>query len=218
MYREGLRKILFAGAMIYSNLVFATTTVALLDTGYNPSPNVKLCKYGHYDATTNRFGISPDSNGHGTIMAKTIAQYAKNTDYCIVIIKIFSIKNNKAVTYLNEGLIHAHNIYADVVNISFNGEGYSKTEHYWLKQLTNINTKVFVTVGNDSKNLDINCSSYPACYEDLPLVVVGAKGELVNTGKIIKQYEDYCTFDTCGSSNATAIATGKYVYSLRKRH
>lgn len=184
-----------------------------------------LCKDGHKDFTGT--GIK-DTNGHGTHIASIIMEYAKDADYCLVIVKYYDeTKHNNTETYLDAvAYLDGENI--QVVNISGGGPKILLREHLFIAE--NTKTKFFVAAGNDNKDLDKTCSYYPACYKKLKnKTVVGSKcntfkSKFSNYGTIINSWEcgeqvlgnlpDGTIGKYSGTSQATAIATGKYIYKL----
>ena len=196
--------------------------VVVVDTGIDlkdPRFADVLCKTGHKDFTGT--GLE-DTHGHGTHVVGLIKKYAKDANYCIVMVKWTNGKDENhyaAMRYL-------YKLHPDVVNMSLTGYGFNEDEYLVIKQ--NPMTEFVVAAGNNGVDLKKK-KVYPAVYGDfLPNVTtVGSLGENAerypssNYGLEFMQWEagenilSTCPyFTTCrktGTSMATAIATGKYV-------
>lgn len=203
-------------------------TVGIIDTGLDLNdPRFKrhLCKSGHADFSDQ--GIA-DTNGHGTHVTGLIISNAKNVNYCLVIFK-----------YFNESRSLSENMFAlvraleevkfqkiDIVNISSSGPGAYMPEYLAIK--TNTHSIFFVAAGNESNDMDLpEGKAYPAAYPLNNINVVGNLGKnnfkfpSSNYGSMVKYWElgeDIVstgivgTKKLTGSSQATAIKTGKYIY------
>lgn len=212
-----------------TRLVSSKIKVAVVDTGLNlkdPRFQSVLCPTGHKDLTGE--GIQ-DVHGHGTHMAGLIKQYAKDADYCLIIIKYFPGKNGPAAS-VYKAFQHAKDVGADFVNLSGGGIGPEQGESGVI--LDTPNTIFVVAAGNGAQNLDENCNYFPACYLFRNILIVGALGTngkrypISNYGNVVDAWElgenvlstlpngtGYLT----GSSIATAIHTGKLVYAKARR-
>lgn len=198
--------------LMFSSVCYAQlkiNRVALIDTGYNTQPMVNLCPDGHYDFVTNKEIIPSDTNGHGTYMARIIAANAEKP-FCIIVLKVFFASDIE--DSISKAILRAIKYKVDIINMSLNGAKPLKKEHNALRTALKSKIKIFVAAGNDGKNLDLDCSAYPACYKDLKLNVVGGFDSRSNTGSIITQFDEFCYEDICGTSVSTAIATGKYLW------
>lgn len=211
----------------------ATIKVAVIDTGFDFkstwSIQPKLCPTGHKDFTG--YGLN-DLHGHGTHIAGLIALNAKDSDYCLLIIKFYhteytSFEGTKLST---KAIKYAIDQKVDVINYSGGGVDPWAPEKQVVLKALNAGIKVIVSAGNNNSNLLVK-TYYPALY-DARIEVIGSKepnGErspFSNYGKAVTHYElgnkvlsilpngKYGTMN--GTSQATAIFTGKYVYKLNK--
>lgn len=212
-----------------TRLVTSKIKVAVVDTGLDlkdPRFQSVLCPTGHKDFTGR--GIE-DRHGHGTHMAGLIKQYAKDADYCLIIIKYFPYKKGTA-SPIYKALEHARDMGADFVNLSGGGKGAEIGEADAISSARN--TTFVVAAGNDSQNLDEKCDYFPACYYLRNVYVVGALGRngkrlsSSNYGSVVDFWElgenvlsalPEGTGYLSGSSIATAIHTGKLVYAKARR-
>lgn len=183
--------------------------VVVIDTGYSGVTN-KLCKSGHYDFTTKTPTIGSDSlyKQHGTYVVDTIVDTAKNHDYCIQIYKISFGKKNSELEYLL-ALSKAIKSNAEIVNISSTSSKYDSFEKLLLESSTK--TTFIAATGNDGKNLDKKCDTYPACYNLAKVYPVTSDSLQANKGSIAKLTADFCHKQFCGTSASTAIATGSVI-------
>lgn len=94
--------------------------VGVIDTGLDledPRFIGHLCYSGHSDFTGD--GIQDDM-GHGTHIVGLITKYARNSNYCLVILKYYG-KNLSNVPAYQAALREAIHQHLDVVNLSLNG-------------------------------------------------------------------------------------------------
>jgi len=194
-----------------------TIKIAVIDTGYN-GPLKHLCSTGHFDFTTQKNRVGEDLIGHGTKIVAAIEANAKNSDYCLLIYKVFG--TNPATPAIVLAIDYALKEKADVLNLSFEGPLPYQYEAKVISKALSRNVKVFVAAGNKNKNLNVNCNVFPACYPLKGLEVIGSlpiagvsKG---NYGAIVKHKENFCFDSICGTSISTAIATGKFVNNKGK--
>jgi subtilisin family serine protease len=199
--------------------------VAIVDTGMPPPMiNKYLCDMPHYDLTG--FGIT-DHNGHGTNIAFIIANRMNIKTHCLLIIKWWDTEKTSVGSALLAKAVKEYSALLDqirpaYVNLSLSGEVYISYEANVLKGLVKSGSVVSVAAGNEGRNLDEACISYPACYNiSAPnFHVVGARNTATgsieyysNRGRIVTDYEsgNACTFTQCfsGTSQATAQATAR---------
>lgn len=204
--------------------------VAILDTGLDLSDrrfSSTLCSDGHTDLTHTTI---KDTNGHGTHIAGLIQQYAKNSNYCLIIVKYWDDNSDQEthVKLFQEGLRYASTV-ANYVNISGGGPEYNTSEREVI--LSHPEVTYILAAGNNSSNIDKKDSSfYPASYNLHNTQVVGALTDtnemayFSNYGSIVKYWElGVGVMSTLpgnrwgsksGSSMSTAIHTGKIIYDL----
>jgi subtilisin family serine protease len=214
-------------ALLWSTAALATIKVAVIDTGIDPKykAQLPLCPSGHKDFTGT--GLE-DNIGHGTHIAGLIDLYAKGSDYCQIILKAYD-KSSKvdSLTSYQEALGEAIALDVDVINVSANGPGSSFKERWTVKKALDKGITVVVAAGNDATNLDVNCNTYPACYDPRIIVVgnktkTGQRAHSSNYGKIVKIYEvgedvESINGTLSGTSQSTAIVSGKAIALLAKR-
>jgi len=197
--------------------------VAVIDTGidlkYKNQAN--LCDSGHISLVPNE--TIQDYNGHGTNIAGLIKTHAKNTKYCLIIIKFYKNTDGpQNVMRLQLALLYALRIKPDIISLSGGGIGSNATEKLIITKILDSGIKMNVSAGNESMDLDKKCNYFPACY-DLRLTVIGAKDyNGSNFGQIVdfylQGYNQKGEFgqEMTGTSQATAIYTGKML-SVWKR-
>ena len=170
-----------------------------------------------------------DNLGHGTNISYIIADRLKDIDYCIIVIKVFDIKNQEVfgltpskVAFLY--LLTMGNI--DIINFSAGGRGDDHAEKILVSALIASNIKFISAAGNDFVNLDKDCYYYPACYNGVisvgNLMDNGKPAWSSNYGKRVTFWEwgtQVCGGGVCmtGTSQATAIHTAKEARELAKR-
>lgn len=220
-------KFLFIFLTLFISLPsYAQLKVAVVDTGLDISdPRFKsvLCKEEHHDVTNT--GLN-DNNGHGTHVAGLIKKYARDSDYCLLIIKYYSDGQSGPSAAFNSYYAFSYAVSkgADIVNFSSGGPTFSADEYNSI--LKGNNTIFIVAAGNDHKNLD-EVPYYPACYKLPNIYVVGNAFNKVpspnsNYGSIIDFWENgQDVISTLpggregkmsGTSMSAAIHTGKLIY------
>lgn len=200
--------------------------VVVLDSGLNLNDERfqgVLCKEGHMDFTGT--GLT-DTNGHGTHIAGLIKTFAKKAKYCLIIIKYYDehIPEKQRNAAYFDAIAYLDNYPIDVINISGGGNWSVLREHIFVMRHKEI--KFIVAAGNDHVNLDDNCKYYPACYKSKNIITVGAltkKGKKATTsnygnkitawelGEDVLSYGITGMIEMSGTSQATAIHTGKYL-------
>jgi|SRR5581483_5947526 len=205
----------------------------------NLGHQANLCKYGHKDFSADKkfskdYGtadpIPVDLNSHGTNIVGVIDQYAgPKKNYCIVVLKYFSEKHTgqQNLNSFTRAVKYATNIKAKFINYSGGGPNFDLEEYNAIEKFLNQGGKFIAAAGNEHSDLVKN-HYYPAVY-DPRIVVVGnrkkAKCKLTNdqcrsatsnygigvtrweVGEDVTAYGITMT----GTSQATAIATGKIV-------
>lgn len=198
--------------------------VGVLDTGLNLTDTrfkKYLCMDGHKDFTGK--GIQ-DNHGHGTHIAGLIAEYAKGSNFCLVILKYYDTDGENSMVAYMKALSVLHLLRLDFLNYSGGGNLGDVAEGVLIRD--NKEITFVVAAGNDNKNLDVDFF-FPASYNFKNIVVVGGLGKdrlkfsSSNYGKLITYWEIaedvYSTLPNGnygslnGTSQATAITTGKLV-------
>lgn len=201
--------ILFSFNMLYAN----TLKVAVIDTGLNLkySKYAHLCSSGHKDFTGEGFN---DTIGHGTNVTGLIVNTAKIEDYCIILLKAYSVKR----AYITEALEYAYSINVNVINISGGGFNPLEQERNIVEKILNSGITLVVAAGNNALDLDTNCNYYPACY-DSRIYVIGNYSNSSNYGTVVDSYydgENKTAFGVTlsGTSMSTAIFTGYLLQTI----
>jgi subtilisin family serine protease len=202
--------------------------IAIIDTGLDiQDPRFKNLICGYRDFTNT--GIQ-DNLGHGTHVAGLIKQYAKNKNYCFIVLKYFN-NYTESSNVINNALSKTYeSLYEfnpDVVNYSGGGP-FLEAESITVKDLSH--TQFFVAAGNENQNIDKE-PYYPAALKYPNITPVGAlagflKAPYSNWGNRVVWEQGDNILSTVpypidssgylymsGTSQATAIRTGKYIYA-----
>lgn len=216
-----------------------TLTVAVIDTGIDSISNKKLCKKGHKSFVSRLPDALSDENGHGTHVAGLIVKNAGDADYCLVAMKYYSWRNSPQVNFQNfkAALRYAINIKVDYINISGGGGNPDREEFELIQAALKKKIKVIVAAGNEDHDLSAHCDYYPACY-DPKIVIVGnlqstsnstlTRSPSSNYGSNVNRWEIGTELESdlpggklgtmTGTSQATAVATGKMIKARFKKH
>lgn len=198
--------------------------IGIIDTGFNVSRTSKavICPDGLVDLTGE--GVE-DTIGHGTHVTNLIADRLTIPNYCFIIVKYYKkdtlgsgLNTYKAFEYLSKQNV-------DVINYSSSG-GAVAGEKEILQEIVGKGINVFVAAGNQGRDLDLNCSSYPGCYR-IGINMIGNGTSLINRhstsnyGQVVTQWENGIAIEAeveegkrerlTGTSMATGIATAKWV-------
>lgn len=200
--------------------------IAIIDTGLNliNESDINLCSdYKRIDFTTDQDNV--DRLGHGTNISYIIADRLKGLDYCITVIKAFS-KSREDASVIIYSLSMAYNFITDnnydIVNLSFGGPDKIPFEEESILTLLEKNVKIFAAAGNEHMELtDNNCNYFPACYSKQIHTIGNITSKSSNYGEYVREWEDGTAiygggYKMTGTSQATAIATSKYVRKLLK--
>jgi subtilisin family serine protease len=207
--------------------------VAVIDTGFDTNSvwkhTPKLCNEGSFSFVKNE-DLS-DNHGHGTHITGLIHEYGLSVDHCFIILKYYSkyAQGNDNLTSSLDSIRQAIDYHADVINYSSGGNIKSDEECSLVKKALDLGIKFVAAAGNDGLNLDYT-SFYPAKCDSRVLVVEGTNkdGSRWPTsnygGNTIKELGvnvlsilpngQYGYMS--GSSQATAIVTGKMLKDLSK--
>jgi subtilisin family serine protease len=208
-----------------------TARVVIIDTGLDvEDPRFKdiLCKDVQALDFTGEGVV--DKIGHGTHVAGIIKEYAKDSNYCLTIIKYYTEENSGKQNLSNviEALKWVHLTKPKIVNFSGGGETWDNDEYEYIKNTPE--TTFILAAGNKRHNLDEDCDYYPACNRLKNIIRVGSLQEdgkrayTSNFGKIVTAWEigtnvkstlpDGRTGFKSGTSQATAKITGKFIYEI----
>jgi len=197
--------------------------IAVVDSGVNLDkyPNLKpyICKTGSKDFTG---GKNPFKDSliieHGTNIISILTKDLNPNKYCIVVVKYYDPKAGyDNMKQYQTALLYAIRFKIKYLNLSVSGDFYDQIEYRALNLAITKGIKVAVAAGNEEKNLDKDCHSFPACYkltiDSDNYVVIGNK--MSNYGKFVKKISYYKggTPILAGSSESTAYYLNKWILS-----
>ena len=202
--------------------------IAVIDTGFDISRaqgQPKLCKSGHYDFAAKK-AVVGFSSAHGTIVSSILAEGLEDVNYCIIAYNV-QVRGRVDMPSVYEALRRARREGVVAVNMSLEGVLHSFSEVRELELTARRGIATFIAAGNDNKNLDETCNSYPACYLVDNTYIVGAltvdprgKAQFSNYGSRVTIWkEGFYEFHgqyTEGTSFAAPRATSDYVLSLSR--
>jgi serine protease len=165
-------------------------TVAVIDTGISPVPDLKDTKFVKgYDFVNDRIEAYDDA-GHGTHVAGTIAQSTNNGygvagvayEASLMPLKVLAASGGGTVADIAEAIRYAADNGADVINMSLGGSGESKLMQEAIDYAHQKGVFLVAAAGNSSQN----SASYPARYPHVigvaALDSVGVKAPYSNFG------------------------------------
>ena len=223
-----------------TNVYSKKLIVAVIDTGFGYNKQSfkesHLCKYGHRDFTkdkkfTARFNtkekIPLDLNSHGTNVVGIIDKVAGKSNYCFVIVKLFSGPNgisDDKIAYEN-AIRYTIALNPDIINYSAGGTTFNQVEYIWIKKYLDRHSIFITSAGNNGQELGVNGNVfYPAMYDSRICVVGnieknGKRHSMSNYGNLVNFWEfgvnvkAFGITDT-GTSQATAVHTGRVIKEL----
>jgi serine protease len=143
-------------------------TVAVIDTGISPVPDLKDTKFvSGYDFVNDR-AEAFDDNGHGTHVAGTVAQSTNNNygvagiayEATLMPLKVLSGSGGGTVADIAESIRFAADNGADVINMSLGGGGESQLMKEAIDYAHQKGVVIIAAAGNSNDN----SASYPARY------------------------------------------------------
>lgn len=210
----------------------AALKIAIVDTGLDlqdPRFAAHLCPTGHefFAGKTIK-----DEHGHGTHVAGLIQKYAGSGDYCFLIYKYYSDSQTGQQNLIAE--IASINVAirngAKIINISGGGPEFTEQEYLAIKSHPEV--RFVVAAGNEHRDIDVPSQEYyPASYW-LPNETVAENaenGKLAQSSNwskkavsedgenVLSTLPDGKYGRMTGTSQSTAIRTGKIVHELLKR-
>ena len=209
--------------------------VAVIDTGFGyngagqndyhlcPKWHRDLVGLGTYEHQHTVVGVPLDTHGHGTNVVGLIERYAGlDVDYCVVIIKFYDDRVPGISKRLSSVAInYARKIHADVINISAGGYSPSDTEQRAVKKYLDQGGSIFAAAGNNG--VDLGLKPYYPAMSDPRVNIVGAFDENLKMKTSYSNYKKDLHFweigtnleaygiTMTGTSQATAVATGKWI-------
>jgi Subtilase family len=215
--------------------------IAIIDTGTEKTEQIKpfLCKGGHISLVDdNPFS---DSTGavdtgqfplkHGTGIAWLVTQNLDPKRYCILIIKWYDPQGSDIANFANLifSIKYATEMKASYINLAAGGSANSPMEQRAVEGALSAGIKISAAAGNDGKNLDLDCSWYPACYklrvDRTNLHIVGSsefgksdkspvRWPYSNQGALVRYYENGTNAGVpanTGTSEAAAVHLNKWI-------
>lgn len=233
--------------------------VGVIDTGFgykHLGKAAKLCQEGHKDFSvdqqyTKEFNtkdpVPLDTHSHGTNIVGVIQKNAKDAqiDYCFVIIKYYSIKQNDIQSGMASSLAlkYAADNDINVINYSGGGPEFLVIEKVAIDKIIARKGIVVAAAGNEASDTSIR-KYYPGSYGS-GIIVVGNLRAATPLKKIPEDPEEIKAFyernrtpssnygtgvnrweigenvsgfgiKLTGTSQATAVATGKILKEMKK--
>lgn len=194
--------------------------IAVIDTGVDVmTKDLRpfLCARGHKSFVDKEPLKDEQFKKHGTNIAGLIAQNLDSTKQCLLILRFF--KDSKASVI--PAIRYAIEQKVAFINMSLGGEGSDEREKAAIEEALKKGIKVAVAAGNDGKDLNQECTYFPACYNfPSPLFhIVGSntknaeEKDYSNHGEMVKFLENGTkvgTPENTGTSQSTAIHMGKW--------
>jgi hypothetical protein len=168
--------------MLFISCAFAKEPIriAIVDTGTTPNLQVPLCKGLSKDFTGH--DTLNDNIGHGTIVSSLVDTFAKGSNYCQILLRVFDANDIKqdpsgkpfidhSFQNVTNAMKYLNTIKVDIVNLSLGGPYGNKEEQQLFTNLLDKNVYIVNAAGNESMNLDTNCNWFPGCYDPRILMV-----------------------------------------------
>ncbi len=158
------------------------TTVAVIDTGISPVPDLKQTRIVRGYDFVNDQANAADDHGHGTHVAGTIAQSTNNGlgvagvahEAQLMPLKVLSRQGGGTVSDIAEAIRFAADHKADVINMSLGGGGESKLMREAIEYAHQKGVVIVAAAGNAGRN----AAEYPARYPHV--IAVSALDSLGN--------------------------------------
>jgi len=195
--------------------------VAVIDTGITKEAikEAKLCKEQHKAFVPGK--SIEDNHRHGTNVAGLIQKNAKDADFCMIIIKFYENDSYNSLLSLVKSLNYARSLKPDIISFSGGGNFKSLLEQYAVHRIVEEKIIFIVAAGNHSTDLDKKCDYFPACYNEKMWVISSKDVSNANYGKVVDAYingknKTGFGITLSGTSQATAIFTGRAIYNLHR--
>ncbi|SDY28654.1 Subtilase family protein [Evansella caseinilytica] len=174
--------------------------MAVLDTGIDSShPN--LANLVNTSLGRSFVGGTPaDVHGHGTHVAGTIASYGSVSgvmqNATLISVKVLDNSGSGTIYGIQQGILYAASINADVINMSLGGGSYNQGMNDAIQTAVNSGTVVVAASGNNGAS----SISYPAAYSGA--IAVGS----VTSSRTRSSFSNY-------GSGLELMAPGSNIYS-----
>lgn len=214
--------------------------VAVIDTGFDFKSTWSnttlakpvLCRGLQRDFSNTSLN---DVHGHGTHIAGIIAQYAKDANYCLSILKVFDKPDggNDVLASEINALKFAIESEVDIINISMGGFDRSYMECSLIRSALDKGIIVVAAAGNGGHDID-DKKYYPAMCDTRVIIAanINNDGSLAITSNyysskpmikekgrnVLSLLPNNRVGELSGTSQAAAIATGKLVEYLSMEH
>ena len=195
------------------------TKVVIIDSGISKTQSAQkyMCKNGNINFTDSKNKY--DEHGHGTNILSIISKSINPKTHCVISVKVWhpTIDGYRTIEATTSAIRLANRLNANFVNISMNGDSFSKKEFDAIKKFVKKGGILTVAAGNEKSNLNKHCNAFPACYRKLlphkNFHVVGAVDTAYsNFGNIVTDIEkgNKVGFPVMsGTSQASAVKMAK---------
>lgn len=158
---------------------------------------------------------------------------SKRIGYCQVILKFYhnndDLFNDNSLNAV-KAIRYAIKLKVDVINLSLGGTTFSKEEKDAIEDALKAGIKIVAAAGNENSNIDKK-PYFPAVLDTRIIVVgnllrKGIRNSSSNYGKSVKYWEygsdriswgmNYSLAKMSGTSQATAVKTGKIIHEMLK--
>ena len=142
--------------------------IMVIDTGLNMTKEIEpyVCEAGHKSYIFGQKALE-DHNGHGSNVAGLIAKGMNPKKQCLVIVKFWDQDMNgvDTIELVREALRYAIALKPAFINMSLTGRTPDHLEMRYVNKLISMGVNIAVAAGNENRDLDKSCRSFPACYK-----------------------------------------------------
>lgn len=204
--------LLFLSLLTFNS--YGKIKVAVIDTGIPKGSVIQICATVDFTKT----GIE-DQHGHGTNVSRLIEQHAEPADYCQIPLKYYNNGSEPSEVQgerMYKALLLVKYLKVDLVNISGGGKKFSFRECKVVKEIIDSGITVVAAAGNESSKGEF----YPAMCDRRVHVVSCTNLDVANQNSFV-DFKYPCVNvgipAMSGTSQATAIHTGKLINLMNKR-